>query len=89
VNSRTACALNSTGESMKYWTLGAVKTSGSSVGNNWVETRQVRPGGCVKRTRIGVSASDGAHANVAGALRCACVPSTAAYVPSTWSPNNR
>ena len=66
---RTAWALNSTGESMKYWKFGAVNVRGSSVGNSCVETRQVRPGGWVKRTRIGVSGSDGVQAKVAGAFR--------------------
>ena len=61
---------------------------GWSVGTSCVAAFQPEPAGGWNVTRIGRSSSPRAHANVAGMLRCACVRSTALYVPSTRSANS-
>ncbi|MNC93964.1 hypothetical protein D3C83_107060 [compost metagenome] len=55
--------------------LGAVKTSGSFVGNNCVATFQALPGGCTKVTRAGRSNQPRANISAAGMLMCACIES--------------
>ena len=53
--------------------FGAVKTSGSAVGNSCVATFQVLPGGCTNVTRAGRSNQPRANISAAGMLMCACI----------------
>ena len=55
--------------------FGAVNTSGSGVGNNWVATFQVLPGGCTNVTLAGRSNQPRANISAAGMLMCACIES--------------
>ncbi len=73
VHSRSAQALTSAGESMKYARWGAVKRSGSAVGTSCVATRH--PGGVWKRTSTGAPSIPRAHTKVAGMFRCAWLAS--------------
>ena len=56
--------------------LGAVKTSGSLVGNSCVATLHCRPGGCTNVTRAGRANRPRTNITVAGMFMCACVAST-------------
>ena len=78
---------NSAGLSIRNWRFGAVKTSGSAVGDSCVATDQFGPAaGRTNVTRTGRSSRPGIHIRLAGMLRCACVVSIDTYVPSTRSP---